>query len=111
VQLLSVREPGSVIATDGRLVQSIGARLTGIIKTSPVNETIWHIEKEGGIVLDKTSARVDQVEGVERAIELGFKRIAVTVAGFQSEAITEIREVETDLEADVLVFSVCATLA
>lgn len=100
---------GSVIATDGRLVQSIGARLTGIIKTSPVNETIEHIEKEGGIVLDKTSARVDQVEGVERAIELGFKRVAVTVAGFQSEAITEIREVETDLEADVLVFSVCNT--
>jgi hypothetical protein len=106
-----VREPGSAIATDGRLVQSIGARLTRIIKTSPVNETIWHIEKEGGIVLDKTSARVDQIERVECAIELGFKRIAVTVAGFQSGAITEIREVETDLEADALVFSVYATLA
>jgi len=98
VQLLSVREWVQPSPTDGRLVQAIGARLTGIIKTSPVNEIIGHIEKEGCIVLDNTSACVDQVEGVERAIELGFKRVAVTVAGFQSEAMTEIREVELILK-------------
>lgn len=100
---------GTVIATSGKLVQSVGARLTGIVKTSPINEIIEQIEKNGDIVLDKTSARIDQVEGVKRAIDLRFKRVAVSVAGFQAETIAEIRRVEADMWADVLIFSVCNT--
>jgi putative methanogenesis marker protein 8 len=100
---------GTVITTSGKLVQSIGARLTGIIKTSSIQETIEHIESDGGIILDKVSARIDQVEGVKRAFDLGFKRVAVSVAGFQAKAISEIRKVEADAKGDVLVFSVCNT--
>lgn len=100
---------GTVIATSGKLAQSIGARLTGIVKTSPINEIIEQIEKDDGVVLDKTSASINQVEGVKRAIELGFKQVAVSVAGFQAERISEIRRVEADMRADVLIFSVCNT--
>jgi putative methanogenesis marker protein 8 len=100
---------GTVLTSNGELVQSIGARLTGIIKTSPIKETIEHIEEDGGVVLDKATARIDQVEGVKRAFDLGFKRVAVSVAGFQAKTISEIRKVEASEKADVLVFSVCNT--
>jgi putative methanogenesis marker protein 8 len=100
---------GTIITSNGRLVQSIGARLTGVIKTSPIQKIIERIEADGGFVLDKATARIDQVEGVKRALDLGFKRVAVSVAGFQAKAITEIRKFETSAEADVLVFSVCNT--
>jgi putative methanogenesis marker protein 8 len=100
---------GTVITANGKLVQSIGARLTGIIKTSPIKEIITHIEENGGTILDKTTARIDQVEGVKRAFKLGFRRIAVSVAGFQAKAISEIRSFEEKTKADILIFSVCNT--
>jgi putative methanogenesis marker protein 8 len=100
---------GTVITANGELVQSIGARLTGIIKTSPIKEIMAHIEENGGIILDKATAQIDQVEGVKRAFNLGFKRIAVSVAGFQAKAISEIRSFEAKTKADILVFSVCNT--
>ena len=55
------------------------------------------------------SARIDQVEGAKRAFDLGFKRVAVSVAGFQAKAISEIRKIEANAGLDVLVFSVCNT--
>lgn len=100
---------GTVITANGNLVQGIGARLTGIIKTSPVREIIEHVEAEGGVVLYKTNARIDQVEGTKRASDLGFKRVAVSVAGFQARAISEIRAFEDRAKADVVIFSVCNT--
>ena len=100
---------GTVITPNGELAQSIGARLTGIIRTSPIKEVIERIEADGGVVLDKASARIDQVEGVKRAFDLGFKRVAVSVAGFQAKAISEIRKFEANAGLDVLVFSVCNT--
>jgi putative methanogenesis marker protein 8 len=100
---------GTVITSNGELVQSIGARLTGIVKTSPIKQIIEHGEADGGVVLDKTSARIDQIEGVKRASDLGFKHIAVSVAGFQAKDISEIRKFEASAKADVSVFSVCNT--
>jgi putative methanogenesis marker protein 8 len=101
---------GTVITHNGELVQSIGARLTGIIKTSPIKEIIERVEADGGVVLDKASARIDQVEGVKRAFDSGFKRVAVSIAGFQAKAISEIRKCEeANAGLDVLVFSVCNT--
>jgi len=100
---------GTVITRNGELVQSIGARLTGIIRTSPIKEVIEHVEADGGVVLDRATARIDQVEGVKQAFDLGFKRVAVSVAGFQAKAISEIRKFEATAGLSVLVFSVCNT--
>ncbi|MEM3673410.1 MAG: DUF2099 family protein [Candidatus Bathyarchaeia archaeon] len=100
---------GTVIAKSGKLVQAVGARLTGIVRTSPIPEIIEHVEAEGGVVLDKASAKIDQVEGVKQAVNLGCKRVAVSVAGFQAKSISEIRKFEAEAKADVLIFSVCNT--
>ena len=99
---------GTVITSNGELVQGIGGRLTGIVKTSPIKEIVSYIEAHGGFVLSKTDARIDQVEGVKKAFNLGFKHVAVSVAGFQSQAISEIRKLEKE-GLDVSIFSVCNT--
>lgn len=92
------------------LVQGIGAHLTGIIRTSPIPEVIERVEDaEGGVVLDKTSARTSQLEGVMRAFDLGFRRVAVSVAGFQAKVISEIKGLEAGAGLDILIFSVCNT--
>jgi len=100
---------GTILTSNGNLVQAIGVRLTGIIKTSPIPEIITRIKKEGGIILDEKTALIDQVVGVKKALSLGFKRVAVSVAGFQSKAISEIRSLEASEKADILIFSVCNT--
>ena len=100
---------GTVITSNPSLVQGIGAHLTGIIKASPIPEVIQHIQTNDGAVLDATSAKINQTEGVKKAAILGFEKIAVTVAGFQAEQITEIRLLEKKLGVEVTIFSVCNT--
>ncbi len=103
---------GTVITWNPSLVQGIGARLTGIIKTSPIMNIIKHIETHEGIVLDPSSAKIDQVEGIKRAIEIGFKEIAVTIPSFQSGEIAEIRKIEEkEKDVKITIFSVCNTCA
>ncbi len=102
---------GTVITSSPALVQEIGARLTGIVKTSPVKEIKEYIERVGGIVLEPSSARIDQVGGLKKAIDLGFARIAVTIPGFNAEQIPKLRKLEDQAGADVTIFSVCNTCA
>lgn len=102
---------GTVITANPSLVQAMGARLTGIIKTSPINGIIRHIKKENGIILDETSAKIDQAEGVAKAADLGFKNIAVTVASFLSKSMENIKKIERERGIRVAIFSVCNTCA
>lgn len=100
---------GTVVTANSKLVQEIGARLTGIIKTSPIRSIIEHIKGRGGIVIDERTAKIDQADGVALAAELGYKRIAVTVAGFNSGSIEAIRRIEKERNLSVAIFSVCNT--
>jgi len=102
---------GTVITNNGKLVQGIGARLTGIIKTSPIREVIDHIEKNGGTILDKTEARIDQAAGVKHAFMAGAKHVAVSVASFQAKAISDIHRLQKIEGKEAVIFSVCNTLA
>ena len=99
---------GSVITWNPDLVQGIGARMNGLIRTSPIREVIERIRKEGGDVLD--DPRIDQVEAVKKAVKMGFRRIAVTVIGLYAESIKELREVEREAGASLSIFSTCNTL-
>jgi putative methanogenesis marker protein 8 len=102
---------GTVISNDPRLVQEIGARLTGIMRTTPIGKIIEHIKGRGGVVLNESTAEIDQFKGVVKAVELGFKRIAVTVAHFDSKSIEYIRRFEKESHAQMAIFSVCNTCA
>ncbi len=68
---------GTVITANPRLVQGIGARLSGVIETTPVEGLIKKIEAKGGEVLKPP--RIDQVAGLQKALECGYDRVGVTV--------------------------------
>lgn len=102
---------GTVITSNPKLIQGIGARLTGIVRTSPIYSIIDYIRGMGGFILEESTAKIDQVKGVAKAIELGYNRIAVTVAGFDSASIEAIRRIESEKGVEVAIFSVCNTCA
>ncbi len=94
---------GTVVVTKPALVQGIGGRMSGLVRTVPYPDVIRRIEENGGIVIDKVHAALDQTAGVMKAHELGYSKIAVTVA-LPSEA-QKIR----DLFPGVMIFGVHVT--
>ena len=71
---------GTVIAPTPALVQGIGGRMSGLVSTSPIPGVIHRIRSCGGYVLDPDGAGIDQVRGVGAAYDLGYLKVAVTVA-------------------------------
>jgi putative methanogenesis marker protein 8 len=71
---------GTVVVNKPALVQGIGGRMSGLVSTTPIPEVITRIEQNGGIVVDKKHAKIDQLTGVRRAYEERFRHVAVTVA-------------------------------
>ena len=69
---------GTVITANPILELGIGARVSGIAETTPIAALLTRIRAKGGEVLDP--ARIDQVAGLQKALELGYKRVGVTVA-------------------------------
>ncbi len=94
---------GTVIVTRPDLVQGIGGRMSGLVRTTPIQAVIARIEEHGGIVLDPVSAKMDQVAGTVLAYAEGFKNVAVTIA-LPSDA-TKIRS----LCPDALIIAVHTT--
>ncbi len=69
---------GTVVTSNPALVQGIGARLSGVIETTPVEGIIKKIRDRGGEILDPP--RIDQAAGLQMALELGYERVGVTVS-------------------------------
>lgn len=69
---------GTVITSNHALVQGIGARLSGVIETTPVEGIIKKIKAKGGEILD--TPRIDQAAGLRMALELGYKKAGVTAS-------------------------------
>ena len=81
---------GTVIAPTPALVQGIGGRMSGLVSTSPIPGVIQKIRSAGGFVIDPEGAAIDQVKGTAAAYDLGYRKVAVTVA--DPETAKEIRE-------------------
>jgi putative methanogenesis marker protein 8 len=94
---------GTVIVTSPVLVQGISGRMSGLVKTVPYKDVIRRIEENGGIVIDKNNASLDQSAGVAKAYSMGYKNVAVTIA-IPAEA-KKIRE----KYPDVMIFGVHVT--
>lgn len=85
---------GTVIVKDPALIQGVGGRMSGLVSTSPISKVIRRIEKYGGIVVDKEYASLDQFGGVKWAYDVGYTKVAVTVA--RPEVAEKIRKVFPD---------------
>jgi len=98
---------GTVITENPSLVQGMGARMSGLVETSPIPETIQKIKERNGFVLDEKTAIIDPIAGAEKAIALGFKKIAVTVA--KAETAVEIRKLEKKNSVSFIIIGVHTT--
>jgi putative methanogenesis marker protein 8 len=94
---------GTVIVTNPALMQGIGGRMSGLVRTTPYTEVIRRIEENGGIVVDKLHAQLDQAVGVKHAYEMGYKHVAVTVA------LPEVAKTIRNQYPEVIIFGVHVT--
>ncbi|MBU4492068.1 MAG: DUF2099 family protein [Euryarchaeota archaeon] len=91
---------GTVITHNPALVQGMGALMSGLIETEPIPEIIAGIEARGGVVLDKETASIDQVEGLRKACLPGFKNIAVSVV--EHSDARELRMIEKEYDLNLI---------
>ena len=98
---------GTVITNNPSLVQGMGARISGLVETEPIEATINGIAQRGGIVLDPSGARIDPAGGVKKAAELGYRKIAVTVV-FPGTA-KELRKLESEMDLDLTIIGAHVT--
>ncbi|MCQ2971385.1 putative methanogenesis marker protein 8 [Methanobrevibacter gottschalkii] len=83
---------GTLIVTESELVQGIGGRVSGLVKTSPIPELIDKIGKEN--IVQPETAEINQIKGLELAIKKGFKNIAVTIT--LASDIDEIERIKSE---------------
>lgn len=97
---------GTVITNNPNLVQGLGGRLSGLVKTSPVKEVMKKIERAGGVVVDE-DARICQVDGVKVAVNMGYKKIGVTLTDPEDAKLC--RKIERQEGVKILKFAVHTT--
>lgn len=85
---------GTVIAYNPSLIQGIGGKMSGLIKTYPYPEVIEKINENGGFAVFPDDASIDAYRGYMKAVEKGFFKIAVTVAS--GKEAKQIRETDSD---------------
>lgn len=98
---------GTVITSSPTLTQGIGARISGVIETTLIPKLKNRVEEKGGILLDGKNAIINQPLGVARAIEMGFERVAVTVATLSDAQ--QCRLIERETGATVVIIGVHVT--
>lgn len=93
---------GTLVVTEPELVQGIGGRVSGLVKTSPIPELIRKIGEEN--IVDSETANINQIEGIKLAISKGFKNIAVTIAlASDAEKIKKLKQENPDVNIYVFV--------
>lgn len=101
---------GTVITDNPYLVQGLCGRISGIVKTSPIPKVIDRIENAGGIVLNKETAEINQYKGVEKAINLGYKKIGVSVSNLKdAKKIKELESIHSNDGICITTFGVHTT--
>lgn len=98
---------GTVITSSPALAQGIGSRISGLVETTPIPELIRRIEEKGGTILDPKTAALDQVAGVEKSIQMGHKRIGVSVICV--EDVKKMKELEKEHDVEIITFGVHVT--
>jgi putative methanogenesis marker protein 8 len=83
---------GTVIVTNPEFVQGMAGRISAFLSTSPIIEIIDTVGVHN--VLDPESAEINQIKGALKAIEMGYKNIAVTI--LSPDDAKKLREIEKE---------------
>jgi putative methanogenesis marker protein 8 len=81
---------GTVVIDRPKVLQAVGAHMTGILETEEIPATRRRLEALGALTLGDCG--IDQVRGLRSAYEHGFERVAVTVSGDRAIEVTALRE-------------------
>ena len=93
---------GTIIVREPELVQGIGGRVSGLVKTSPIPELFSKIGENN--ILNTKTAEIDQIEGIKLAIKQGAKNIAVTITCAEdAKKIAELKRECPDISIYVFV--------
>lgn len=83
---------GTVIVTDPKFVQGMAGRISAFLSTAPITQIINTVGPEN--VLNPKTAEINQVKGVLKAIEMGYRNIAVSVVS--AEDSKTLRDIEKE---------------
>ena len=106
--VLACEGAGSVIVSRPDVLQAIGAHMTGLIRTEPVAEIQDGLEARDAILLDR-NAGLNQLKAFEKAVAMGFKKIAVTLAGEDAPDASDLRRRGKDLGVATVILAVHTT--
>lgn len=95
---------GTVITDRPEIVQGIGGFMSGLVKTSPIENVIEKLRNRGCIIVDPKNAEMNPKEGLKLAFEHGFEKVGVTSAKVEEAQIC--REIEKMNEKKVAIFGV-----
>lgn len=100
---------GTIITTNSSNTQGAVKRMTGLFYTSPSKEIVETAIDAGIIPVFPYTAEIDQLEGVKKAIELGYKSIAVSVAANDNYLHEQLKQLEEKTGVTIYKFGLCAT--
>ena len=91
---------GTLLMTDPEIIQGVGGRVSALISTTPIPEVIKKVGVEN--VVNRDTAELTPIKGLEMAIEKGYKNIAITILA--DEIIKEIAEYPLPKDVNVYIF-------
>ena len=80
---------GTVVLTDPEVVQGLGGRISGICETEPIPAVVEAVGE--GNMLDPETARIDMVAGLDKAVSMGYRTVAVTTPSMSDARIMRER--------------------
>ena len=92
---------GTLIMTNPRVVQGVGARVSGLISTTPIPEVIEQLHQKDSVILNPETSELNQLEGLKLALEKGYKNIAITI--LPSPMVREIRNYPVDDDVNIYI--------
>ena len=102
---------GTIVVDKPELIQGIGARMNGLFYTTPITEVINNLEARGCRVIFPGTAKINQIPGIKKAAELGYKNIAVTINGYLGDSLQSLHKIEKNNNISITSLMVCNTAA
>jgi putative methanogenesis marker protein 8 len=99
---------GTVLVTRPKVLQAIGAHMTGLLSTEPIEEIQKGLREKGCHLLSDDGI-INQFEGFRKAVELGFQKIAVRITGQQVTEALKIRDLAKSLKDPPIILAVHTT--
>jgi len=96
---------GTTVITRPEVVQAVGAHMTGLISTEPIEEIQTGLKERGCLLVDK-KATIDQAKGYQMALDAGFENIVVSLTGFRAADCKRLRDMEKSSGTILALFAV-----